>query len=312
MITKFMTSMLMFLGTNLASASANQSLSTLSACPTKPQKILVLDLKSGWWGGDGGDFHQTIARKLDASCPGAAVFEFRHTPYGSFSSEGLSPMELKFGVLSPSGRRHAPTAFINGQVQPELARTPPIDWNSYQQIWLLSGGEADSADMRIDSDEFKGILAGIASTTSSVFIGTGFGNIYHANSVSAQLGLGVPFHTSRVSDIYPMPSNVSTLTWLEKDINLVDHVLFKNITHLPDSMKVGGYDLTNDWIVDDGVAGLQILAKQNDVGVIATSCGACGQRLAVLDAGMHRFYGVVGDAPETLEYLLSILTYLQQ
>src|SRR5437899_2801705 len=52
-----------------------------SDCPSKAQKILVIDLKSGWWQGDGGDTHEIITKHLSDHC-GNVKLEYRHSTYG--------------------------------------------------------------------------------------------------------------------------------------------------------------------------------------------------------------------------------------
>src|SRR4051812_32071129 len=85
-----------------------------SDCPSTAQNIKVIDLKSGWWQGDGGDTDQFVIRHVTSKCPNVRFF-YEHVLYGSFGS-------------------NLPT---DGSPEPA----------EFDQIWLLSGGEADGSDL---------------------------------------------------------------------------------------------------------------------------------------------------------------------
>src|SRR6185312_7796052 len=51
---------------------------TLIACPKKNQTILILDFKSGWWAGDGGNFFQKITNSLQGTCTQQVTIEYHH------------------------------------------------------------------------------------------------------------------------------------------------------------------------------------------------------------------------------------------
>lgn len=39
-----------------------------AACVAKPQRLLIIDMKSGWWSGDGGDFHDLLLPRIVRDC----------------------------------------------------------------------------------------------------------------------------------------------------------------------------------------------------------------------------------------------------
>jgi hypothetical protein len=303
-----MTHAKLFIAAALALTAATARAEMPAGCPASKQKILILDLKSGWWGGDGGDFHARLYQQLEARCPGLVTFEFHHTPYGGLQPALLTPVERALGVLSPSGRRQKPFASINAVPDDP---TRPIDWASFQQIWLLSGGEADTADMRIETEEFRSLLYGVPEASANLFIGTGFGNVYHANPMLAALGLDVKIATERVTDIYPTPTQVTTASWLVKGQGLADHPLFAGLDKLPDAMHVGAYDVASDWLAEPLPEVLQVLARNAD-GKPVIALGESPTRKLLIDTGLQRSYALVGDYPQTFEYLLAALVLLQR
>jgi hypothetical protein len=38
-------------------------------CVGKPQHLLILDMKSGWWSNDGADFHNLLLNRVVKDCP---------------------------------------------------------------------------------------------------------------------------------------------------------------------------------------------------------------------------------------------------
>ena len=39
-----------------------------AACVAKPQRLLIIDMKSGWWSGDGGEFHNQLLPRIVKDC----------------------------------------------------------------------------------------------------------------------------------------------------------------------------------------------------------------------------------------------------
>ena len=40
-----------------------------AACVAKPQRLLIIDMKSGWWSGDGDEFHNLLLPRIVKDCP---------------------------------------------------------------------------------------------------------------------------------------------------------------------------------------------------------------------------------------------------
>ena len=39
-----------------------------AACVARPQRLLIIDMKSGWWSGDGGEFHNLLLPRIVRDC----------------------------------------------------------------------------------------------------------------------------------------------------------------------------------------------------------------------------------------------------
>ncbi|MFZ9519615.1 MAG: hypothetical protein ACO3A4_03980 [Silvanigrellaceae bacterium] len=134
----------------------------------KERKILVVDLKSGWFAGDGGDFFNRVTTDV---CGGLVKIHYVHFTIGTVDSN-INPAE----VANCSG------SFC----------TSFKDIRSYDQFWILSGDEADSADVRLSSPLFQSIVSRAvelrdANPKAGFYFGAGLGNIHHANALGKAL-----------------------------------------------------------------------------------------------------------------------------
>jgi hypothetical protein len=136
---------------------------------SKDRKILVVDLKSGWFAGDGGDFFKSVVN--DGVCGGVINVHYVH--FTEMSVDSSIPVNniAKCGGGSCSS--------LN-------------DIRSYDQFWILSGDEKDNADIKISSSLFKSIVSRAielrdANPKSGFYFGAGVGNIQHANALAKAL-----------------------------------------------------------------------------------------------------------------------------
>lgn len=267
-------------------------------CPTTTQKILVIDLKSGWWAGDGGDFGHHLMEAWKAACKGRISFEYRHRTYGNGNYGGGNG---GFGGFGNNTTVSEPE---------DDGKFPEDPWDSYSQIWLLSGGEADSVDLRIETRLWKRYEKGISGSNANIFIGGGFGNVYHANALTSALGLGSMFIADREAHEYPTPSaGVHCTRHLFAGENLSEHPLFDGVDKLVGNLMVGQYEMVSDHLATS--SGINIVATNvldNPViGVVEK-----GKRRMIFDAGLHRSYGILAGEVGTLRYLQNIAIQLSR
>src|SRR5207253_979455 len=117
--------------------------------PETKQSILILDLKSGWWAGDGASFFQTILGGISLNCKTSIKIEYHHITL-TISQTHTYPETGTQSILGDIG-------FGGGNI--DFAKTfAESDWNNYNQIWLLSGAAFDPDDLPRLSGTFQGIL----------------------------------------------------------------------------------------------------------------------------------------------------------
>lgn len=280
-------------------------------CPENLQNILIIDLKSGWWKGDGGQFGEILIKDLEQACS-TLKFEYRHSTYGTGGYGGFGG----FGSGGFGGFGSFNNSDFNdmNQLDPSADgpnKFPKHDFDHYQQIWLLSGGEADSVDLRIESTEFKRYLKGMVESKANLFIGTGFGNVYHANALTNGLGLGQIFETDKVANIFPHWTKSGVKDNTRIDVTNNEHPLLEGISSIADDMHVGGHDVEADTILDNPNGDVQSIVKKSELTVLAEINKE--ERKFVLDSGMHRFYNIFPkDDMDTKKLLMNILVRLSK
>ncbi|MBF0441811.1 MAG: hypothetical protein HQK54_07910, partial [Oligoflexales bacterium] len=164
---------------------------------TDKQSILIIDLKSGWWGGDGGQSFEKILGKMALSCKNQPVIlEYHH-------------------ML----RNHTRVSFYDKKSLSE-----------YDQVWVLSGSEADPFDIRVSDELFKKFVAEIASTKINVFLGAGYGSFDHANAITRAIYNSNVFSTDQEEGRLLFPEkgfSVKTRIYPEKTglfVNIADGI----------------------------------------------------------------------------------------
>ncbi|HEY8278563.1 MAG TPA: hypothetical protein VIH99_02995 [Bdellovibrionota bacterium] len=262
-------------------AALSVGMGEAQACPSKPQNIKIIDLKSGWLRGDGMDTDAYVIRHITATCPGVKIY-YEH--------------QLEGQIVGPSDR----------------TQSPGPDPATFDQIWLLSGGEADPADIRVESLEFKKYFDLIVQGNSNLFLGTGFGNVYHANAVTNGLGARSLFATERTVSHFPSPTkddSIVSLTAPEESER--SNPLFRGISTLPDVVKIGGFVAPNDRLVIGGWSPTRALAFDT-TGQAVLGEAIVGGRKLILDANISRLYLVRKNEASILQYLENIATALER
>lgn len=246
-------------------------------CPVNVTSILIIDLKSGWWEGDGAGTFSNIAKQISNQCSKITI------EYGHIT------------IIDNPG-----TAF------------PKKPFNDYDEIWVLSGSASDSEDLRLSSTTFQRFLTGIVNSNANLFLGTGNGAIYHTNAITTALGYGNLFNAGGKSFLaftYPDKNNISAVTQITKSQMRAGDPLFASVSVLPDTINVNGDKLVSDKLVSN--SNLDYLIT-NSAGVAQVARINAGSRKIVLEANLARMYAIlVGDA-NVRNYMVNIMTSLSQ
>lgn len=271
-------------------------------CPPNNQRVLILDFKSGWWAGDGGNLSQIISQGLTLQCNSTVTIEYHHVVH--VDSPGCLAKE-------PDG-------------QYKVITDPSIDWNkNYTQLWVLSGasGNLDHCDIQMDEQRapepapiLNRFVDKLKTFQGSIFIGAGLASTTHAAVTAENLGLANLFSPAAQFMILnpQIVQMLTTSTRISKAQNqLTDHPLFsRGITSLADDMLIPQANILLKGDALNSVPNVDIIAKNtegnNSIGV--THSG----RKMVFDAGLQRFYSLFDQAKEqdTLLYLQNIIVWL--
>ena len=277
----------------------------LAACPPQNAHILSLDFKSGWWSGDGGDFVNRIVNGLYLHCQGTVALEYHHlvkaktpTVVGNDSSDITNSQ-----LLSPA------TSISAGQPNFSDAFADPT-WNSYTQIWLLSGSSTDGEDVPITDPFFAQVLTHILASKANLFVGVGFGSISHANVLAQQFGLGLAFATRQPQGnvLNPM-AGVNLISTISGAQLQSTSPLFSNgIQSLADEVNVAGVLAHGDDITK--LTGFTVVATDN-LNQNTLAVGTIAGRKVVFDADMPRYYAAwSNESDDTMQLLKNIVVYL--
>lgn len=249
----------------------------------KPPTILIMDFRSGWWGGDGGFFYDLIIEELKR------VFE--------------NKIEIEYHHILPS----------DGTGAAEDLQFVDQDWRHYVEIWILSGSEG-SGDMELNDPYFVKMKEKISSSTAGLLIGAGYGSVMHANPIMESLGYKKIFSTNNPTGRFLFfPEDVTVGKRIEKNTqHLLEHELFDHVESIADQIKIKGFgdtiDVTGDYILDDDNFNILAIdaAGKNSIGVRKAG------RKILLDAGLQRFYSIFNsdEKSETLRYFYNLVSYL--
>lgn len=257
------------------------------------EQILIIDLKSGWWAGDGGQTFQTFVRDEieKRSCEGGVVsVEYHH-------------------ILQNSKELQAGAKFYNK------------DFKTYTQVWLLSGSLEDDLDIRLEESNFQEFLQQIKTNKPRLFVGAGFGSSDHANELSRKVLWGQDLFKVEIKHGEILTVSTNNVTVQSYATPLVTGNLFSGITSpIVDQVKVGGFMAGNDTI-----AGADELLKLSGVTALANcvsvdykrtipcvGVAAYGGFNMVLDSGLPRFYSIQTGHEPTKQYFRNIVRALSK
>jgi hypothetical protein len=276
-------------------------------------RILILDLKSGWFAGDGGNTFQNF---VFPQCPTQTQIVYIHltqtliegTVFSLPSPAALLPCISALGVPTPVGPQNISVPDVH--LQCTLG-----DVSAFNQIWVLGGSESDKDDIPMTSPLFASISTKLRdraqrSPRASFFFGAGLGNTQHADRL-ARSTLPEVFGTSAVfapqvtlgeSGSFPLPENFRSVSAHQPLLPgkgsvpgqfEASHPIFVGMQTL--------MDFTSD--AHAGQCASDVIVA--DVG-IPLSTDACGQKNSVagksaaghayfLEANMPRFYATKAD-----------------
>lgn len=152
-------------------------------CTGADHEVLILDFKSGWFSGDGGDFFQKI---VNGVCGGQVRISYIHFTMLT-TQTNLTPTEL--AQVAHCAIR---TTELKG-LQVKVRECDSFSsFAKYDSLWLLSGDEDDELDIRLQSALFRSLQTRAIELrdqkpSASFFFGAGLGNISHANMLAQKV-----------------------------------------------------------------------------------------------------------------------------
>jgi hypothetical protein len=289
-----------------------------AACVGKPQRLLIIDMKSGWWSGDGAEFFNLLLPRIVRDC--------RQIEIEYYFLQNLDP-ELAPGIPIP-GVPLGVTGFLsffpekpgvtNGNLMsPE--NFPSRPWNDYQQVWLLSGGDHDPSDVPTDHEFFQNLIAKFrtppatpSQTQPSLFFGAGIGHHDHANHVLRALETPEMFQSHITDLITPSAgdgSAIEVLTRARVGEGLSPHAIFDGVTSIADRVDVSGEECDTDFLPLANHP-FQIVGR-NRLGEPSIAVRETETRRWMLDAGMTRYYSLFDPTEsDTYRYLQNTIKWL--
>ena len=151
------------------------------------KRVFILDLKSGWFAGDGGS---TFKNFTESKCLAQIEITYAHATEslieGNFTSANQGKM--LFSCLDNEDNDAGESRWFLSNADSCQLR----DLSRFDSVWVLSGSEKDRADLRLNSPFFASISARLkelsaAKPNSSFFFGAGLGYTHHANALSQAL-----------------------------------------------------------------------------------------------------------------------------
>jgi hypothetical protein len=289
-----------------------------SACVGKLQRLLIIDMKSGWWSGDGDEFHNQLLPRIVRDCRQVEI-EYYFLQYLDPALVPIAPIPGVAvgtnGFLSFYPERPGVT---NGNLMvPE--NFPSRPWNEYHQVWLLSGGDHDPTDVPTGSAFFQNLLAKFRTPAStpgqsvpSLFLATGMGHRDHANRVLQALELPEMFQSHITELITPTVTEGTEIEVFSRSrmgSELTAHAVFEGVGSIADRVDINGEECDTDFLPLANHP-FQIVGR-NRLGEPSIALRETETRRFVLDAGMPRYYSLVSPTEsDTYRYLQNTIKWL--
>jgi hypothetical protein len=286
-----------------------------AACVAKPQRLLIIDMKSGWWSGDGGEFHNVLLPRIVKDC-GQIEIEYYFLQYlNPALSDGPPIPGVPLGVVGFVSFYPEKPGITNGNFMVE-ANFPSRPWNDYQQVWLLSGGDHDPTDVPTTDPFFANLLTRFrtpsSSSTPGIFLGAGIGHHDHANHVLRTLELPELFQSHVTDLVTPRPgdaADVAVFSRARVGSELTTHAVFEGVASVADRIDISGDECDTDFMP---VANnpFQIVGR-NRLSEPSIAVRETEARRWVLDAGVTRYYSLLDPAErDTYRFLQNTIRWL--
>jgi hypothetical protein len=291
-----------------------------TACVAKPQRLLIIDMKSGWWSGDGGEFHKQLLPRIVKDCAQIEIEYYFLQYLDPAETPSLPPIPGVPSTTGPVGfvSFYPPKPGVDNDALMVLANFPSRPWSEYQQVWLMSGGDHDPTDWPTNNPAFQNLLAkfrtpaAAPSQSPSLFLAVGIGHHDHANQVLRALELPEMFQSHITELITPGVSDGSDITVFSRvriGDGLTTHAVFEGVGSIADRVDISGEECDTDFLP---VANhpFQIVGR-NRLGEPSIAVHETDTRRMFLDAGMTRFYSLFDPAErDTYRYLQNTIKWL--
>lgn len=290
-------------------------------CDDKDQEILILDFKSGWWAGDGGQVYKKITKIIkEGACTTEVNVEYHHILKGEHTA-----MYNDTPFMTP----------VSKGILGNLKKTQEGGGlENYTQVWILSGSKMDTADISATNSEFKALRVKLLQTSVNMFIGAGQGSVTHANAILNTSGKDISNDLKEKgfsSNIIEPTQPEGRLFFPEKGIKVLSridpedgsHGIFTKVSGLIDAIEnkslLGNLpnnipasadsNAQSDKIIDSSITIIANSAKN----IPCIGITAKGGKRILIDSGMQRLYGaVMPNEPGSLKYLANIVSYLSK
>ncbi len=289
-----------------------------AACVAKPQRLLIIDMKSGWWSGDGGDFHDLLLPRIVKDCKQVEIEYYFLQYLDPAMSPGPLVPGVPLGVVGFLSFYPEKPGVANGGLMVE-ANFPSRPWNDYQQVWLLSGGDHDPSDVPTGNAFFLNLLtkfrtpaAATSPSLPSIFLGAGLGHHDHANLVFRTLELPELFQSHVTELLTPRPgdgSQVEVFSRARVGDSLTTHAVFEGLASIADRIDIAGTECETDFLP---VANhpFQIVGR-NRLNEPSIAVRETETRRWVVDAGVTRYYSLLDPTErDTYRFLQNTIKWL--
>ena len=288
-----------------------------AACVAKPQRLLIVDMKSGWWSGDGGDFHDLLLPRIVKDCVNVEIEYY----FLQYLDPAMTPSPIPGVPIGVAGflSFYPPKPGVDNNGLMVEANFPSRPWNDYNQVWLLSGGDHDPTDVPTSTPFFQNLLAKFTTPAAvpsgpvpSLFLAAGLGHRDHVNHVLRALELPEMFQSHVTELITPRPGDFSGVEVFSRSRigeGLTAHAVFEEVTSIADRIDIFGEECDTDFLP---VANHPFqLVGRNRLGEPSIAVRETANRRWVIDAGMPRFYSAYFPTDrDTYRYLQNTIKWL--
>lgn len=285
-----------------------------AACVPTPERLLIIDLKSGWWAGDGSDLFRKLLARMVKDCVTIDI-EYHYIQF--IKADVIYPGIT--GVIGHTSFHPERPGFQNESPLDE-STVPSRPWHEYSQVWMLSGGNHDPTAVQTTHPFFQKLVKGIVEPSGAtpqvvpnVMLGTGLGHLDHGNDVLEALQLPRLFQTHNEFLVVPTAreGQVQVISRLQLGAALTVHSLFGGVESIADRMRLDSYDVDSDFLLAANNP-LQVIG-QNSQGEPVIGVRVTDSRRVAVDAGFSRFYALFIPTEEaTYRYLHNIVSFLSR